>query len=139
MSAISLNTATQSPASNGSLQSALQQAKRIANQAESSAQSLEAQAQSAQAEAASAQDYASSLTIQADQAQLSVGWTQQDVTALETAKELSTQITSVINNVVSTEPARPALVVAPIPPPPVTHPVLNTQGQVTGKIINTSA
>jgi hypothetical protein len=139
MSAISLTSNTQPTSLNGSVQAALQQAKRVANQAESTAQTLEAQAQSAQAEATSAQDYASALNIQAGQAQLNVGWTQQDLTAVETANQLNTQISSVLTNLVNAQPAKPPVVVTPIPAPSVIHPVVNTQGQVTGKIINTSA
>jgi hypothetical protein len=134
-------TSVAQPASlNGSVQSALQQAKRVANQAEATAQTLATQAASAQAEATNAQDYASALTIQAGQAQLNVGWTQQNLAEVETVGQLNTQITSVIKNVVDSQPpATPPIVVAAKPTPPVIQPVVNTQGQVTGKIINTSA
>jgi hypothetical protein len=139
MSAISLSPAAQSATSSGSVQAALQQAKRIADQAESAARTLEEQATSAQANATSAQEYASSLTLQANQAQLNVGWTQQSLTIIETVGQLDTQISSVIKNVVNAQPANPPIAVAPETAPPAVAPVVNTQGQVTGKIINTSA
>jgi F0F1-type ATP synthase delta subunit len=140
MSATSLTSVAQSNNLNGSVQAALQQAKRTANQAEATAQTLAAQAANAQAEATNAQDYASALTIQAGQAQLSVGWTQQNLAEIETAGQLNTQISSVVKNVVdASPPAQPSIVVAAKPTPPVIQPVVNTQGQITGKIINTSA
>jgi len=135
MSAISSVSASQSTSASSSLQTTLQQAKRAADQAESTAQTLETQATEAQEAASSAQGYASSLSIQAGQAQLNVGWTQQDLSAVETAGQLSTQISSVIANVVDVQQSRLAVIATPIPKPPV----INTQGQVTGKIINTSA
>ncbi len=140
MSATSLTPVAQPASLNGSVQAALQQAKRVANQAEVTAQTLATQAANAQAEATNAQDYASSLTVQAGQAQLNVGWTQQNLADVETAGQLNTQITSVIKNVVEAQPpAKPPIIVATKPTPPVIQPVVNTQGQVTGKIINTSA
>ena len=135
MSAISSISASQSTGANSSLQTALQQAKRTADEAQSTAQTLEAQANAAQNAASSAQDYADSLSIQAGQAQLNVGWTQQNLSAVETAGQLSSQISSVITNVVDAEQSKASNIATPIPKPPV----LNTQGQVTGKIINTSA
>ena len=135
MPAISSVTASSANSSSSSgVQAALQQAKRVANQAEATAQALESQANHAQAAASDAQNYASSLNIQANQAQLNVGWTQQKLAAVETAGQLSTEITSVVNNVVNAHPAKQTAV-TPAPTPPV----VNTQGQVTGKIINTSA
>ena len=135
MSAISSISASQSASPSSSLQAALQQAKRTASQAESNAQALEAQASNAQAAASSAQGYASALNIQAGQAQLNVNWTQQDLDAVETAGQISTQITSVVSNVLDVEQSKPASIAVPVAKPPV----VNTQGQVTGKIINTSA
>ncbi len=135
MSAISSISASQSVNSTSSLQAALQQAKRTANQAETEAQTLEAQAANAQQAASSAQGYASALNIQAGQAQLNVGYTQQDLDAVETAGQLNTEISSVISNVIDVQRSIPASISVPIPKPPV----VNTQGQVTGKIINTSA
>jgi len=135
MSAISSISSPQTASPSSSLQAALQQAKRIADQAETNAQALEAQAANAQAAASSAQGYASALNVQAGQAQLNVNWTQQDLDAVETAGQISTQITSVISNVLNVEQSKPASVAVPIVKPPV----VNTQGEVTGKIINTSA
>jgi hypothetical protein len=141
MSAISSISASQSASPGSSLQAALQQAKRIANQAEATAQALEEQASSAQAAASSAQGYASALNVQAGQAQLNVDWTQQDLNAVETAGQISTQISSVVKNVIDVEQnTLPAVVAVPVAKPAILNaPVVNTQGQVTGKIINTSA
>lgn len=135
MTAISSISASQSTGANSSQLSALQQAKRAADQAESAAQTLETQASAAQNAASNAQGYADSLSIQAGQAQLNVGWSQQNLAAVETAGQLSSQISSVVTNVVDVQQNRPSHIATPAPTPPV----LNTQGQVTGKIINTSA
>jgi hypothetical protein len=135
MSAISSFPATQPVSSGGSQQAALQQAKRVANQAEAAAQTLEAQAANAQSTASSAQNYAQSLTIQAGEAQLNVGWTQQNLAAVETAGQLNTQLSSIINNVVDVKQSKQPPTTAPLP----ALPVINTQGQITGKIINISA
>lgn len=132
MSAISSITATQTNSSSETLQAALQQAKRTASQAESTAQTLETQASNAQAAASDAQNYASSLSTQAGEAQLNVGWTQQNLAAVETAGQLNSEIASVVKNVVQAQPTKQASTATP-------PPVVNTRGQVTGKIINTSA
>ena len=135
MSAISVIPASQSTSAGSSLQTALQQAKRAADQAESTAQALDAQAGDAQAVASSAQNYASALSVQAGEAQLNVGWTQQSLAAIETAGQLNTRISTALTNVINVQQSKVATVSVPIPKPPV----VNTQGQVTGKIINTSA
>lgn len=135
MATISSISASQSTGATTSLQTALQQAKRTADQAESNAKALEAQANQAQNAASSAQDYANSLSTQAGQAQLNVGWTQQNLAAVETVGQLSSQISSVITNVVDAQQSKVSNTAASIP----NAPVVNTQGQITGKIINTSA
>ena len=138
MSGIPSLSISQTAGATNSQQAVLQQAKRAANQAESTAQTLATQASSAQTTATSAQNYARSLTTQASQAQLNVGWTQQNLTAVETASQLGTQISSVIKNVVNAEPVN-ADATTIHSSPTSTQPVVNTQGQVTGTIINTSA
>ena len=135
MATISSISASQPTSANSALQTALQQAKRTADQAQSTAQTLEAQATAAQNAASNAQNYADSLSIQAGQARLNVGWTQQDLAEVETAGQLSSQISSVITNVVDAEQSKVSNLAASVPK----SPVVNTQGQITGKIINTSA
>ena len=137
MSSISAVSASQTASSSSSLQAALQQAKRTASQAETDAQTLEQQAASAQAAASNAQAYAGSLNIQASQAQLNVGWTQQSLDAVEVAGQINTEIPAVLSNIVNVQASKATSEAEAIP---VTKPpVVNTSGQVTGKIINTSA
>jgi len=130
----SFSSVSGSAGASGGQQAALQQAKRAADQAETTARTLATQAANAEAKASDAEGYARSLSIQSGQAQLNVGYTQQKLSALETGNTISRQISSVITNVVEAKPAKavPAAV-------PATPAVVNTQGQVTGKIINTSA
>jgi len=135
MSAISsLSSVSSGTGASSGTQAALQQAKRIADQAETTASALASQAANAEAKASDAEGYARSLSIQAGQAQLTVGYTQQNLSALETGNTIDSQISSVITNVVDAKPVKPSPGVVPVTPA-----VVNTQGQVTGKIINTSA
>lgn len=131
----SISSASQSASASSSLQSALQQAKRNANQAETEAQTLQQQASSAQATASSAQAYASSLNIQSAQAQLTVGFTQQSLDAVQVAGQIDTEIPAALNNIINLQASKADSVAIPTTKPPV----VNTSGQVTGKIINTSA
>lgn len=141
MSSISsISSTTGSSANSAAQQSAVRQAKRTADQAESAAQTLENQAATAQTRATEAESYARTLNVQASQAQLGAGYSEQNLSALQ----LSTQINSEIVNGPSFAPSSSVqqAIAYSLAPAAQTHsaaPVVNTQGQVTGKIINTSA
>lgn len=120
----------------------MQQAKRVADQAESAAQTLETQAANAQTRASEAEGYARTLNIQAGQAQLGAGYSEQNLTALQLGSQINHEIANGPSYAPSPAVAQAtAYSLAPASPPiPVnTSPVLNTQGQVTGQIINTRA
>lgn len=135
MSTISSISASQTGGANSALQAAVQQAKRTANQAEQTAQTLESQAATAQTDATTAQDYANTLNIQASQAQLNVGWTQQGLNAVEVAGQIDNEVPNIVTNLINVQAGKTASISVPATPPPV----VNTSGQITGKIINTSA
>lgn len=116
----------------------LQQAKRTADQAEQTAQSLKAQANDAQRVADSAQQDARSLSIQSDQAQAKAGLIRQGIAGLSAETQginlpskFVVQESSSLPTPVKNTGA--AIVSAPTPP------VVNSQGQVTGTIITTTA
>jgi hypothetical protein len=123
ISAISSATATQTSGVNNALQAALQLAKRAANQARTNAQALETQASNAQSTASDGQNYAQSLTTEANQAQLNVDFTQQNLTAVETASQLDSGIATAVNNVVTPNPIQATTSTAP-----PNLPVVNAQG-----------
>jgi hypothetical protein len=99
---------------------------------------LQAQAQDAQRKAVQAQENARSITVQADQAQSVAGQARQGVAIVKTVGDMQAQISNVVTRVteklVSAEPA----VVTPKSAPPAA-PVVNTQGQLTGTVVNTTA
>lgn len=143
MSSISsISSTTSSSATSATQQAAVQQAKREADQAENAAQTLESQAANAQTRATQAEGYARTLNIQAGQAQLGAGYSEQHLSALQLSGQINNEIVSGPSYTPSTS-VQQALAYSLAPPPATvpqsTSPVLNTQGQVTGKIINTSA
>ena len=115
--ALSLNT--QSAAQSGA-QARLQQAKREAERAERVAQTLQASAQNAENEARRADQEASSLSAQSNQATAEARGARQNVNALTNEQQRSK--TQQVSQVKFT----------PLP-------VLNTQGQLTGTVVNTTA
>lgn len=134
MTTISISGA-QSAAQSGLVQLRLQQARRNAEQAEQVAQALQAQARDAQQQAGEAQENARSIAIQATQAQGVAGQARQGLAAVQTVGQLQTQLSSVVSGVTEklkvTTPA--------VPVQTSTQPVINTQGQTTGTVVNTTA
>lgn len=143
MSSISSVSSTAGSSGNSAAQQAVvQQAKRVADQAESAAQTLEAQAANAQTRATEAEGYARTLNIQAGQAQLGAGYSEQQLSALQLSGQINSEVAAGPNytpNISVQRAIAYSLAPQPVTVPVSTAPVLNTQGQVTGKIINTSA
>lgn len=136
MATISSISGAQAAAQSGLQQLRLQQAKRNAEQAEQVANSLQAQARDAQQRAGEAQENARSISAQSDQARSTAGQARQGLAALTTGSQMQSQLGRVIEQVIDKQKApEPPAVVAKSPAPPVT----NTQGQVTGTVINTTA
>lgn len=120
MSIGSLSLSAQSATQNGVQQAKLQEAKRNAERAENVAQSLQASARDAESAANRADQEARTLSAQANQATSDARGARQNVAALtnEQQRSKSQQVTQV-----KFSPA----------------PVLNTQGQLTGTVVNTTA
>ncbi|MDD5177242.1 MAG: hypothetical protein PHQ05_12560 [Sterolibacterium sp.] len=112
----------------------LQQAKRNADQAEQAALSLKTQANDAQRVADRAEENARSLWVQSDQAQTKAGQARQGLAAIGTAQQSVAQLSKTVDQVLVREQAATSTT-----PSTSTLPVTNSQGQVTGKIVNTTA
>ena len=123
-----------SAAQYGMQQIMVQQAKRNADQAEQTAQSLQAQANDAQQVAERAQEHARSLAIQSDQAQQRAGQARQGLAALSAEQQSNARLVNAINRTAGNQPIAAATASSTTP-----SPVVNSQGQVTGKTINTTA
>jgi len=117
----------------------LQQAQRDADRADWNAQALQAQAQQAQRVANRAEDVARSLSVQADQAQSEAGKARQGLASLSSLGQMQKLVNHVSEQVfptpTETQPAVPAGGQAQSS----ATPVVNTQGQVTGTVVNTTA
>lgn len=135
MASISSLSGAQSAAQSGLAQLRLQQAKREAEQAEFTARVLQAQAADAQQKASDAQEKARAITTQSDQAQTEAGQARQGLAVIKSISQMGTQLSGVVTRVAEklkvTEPVAPVQEAA--------APVVNTQGQVTGTVINTTA
>lgn len=135
MASISSLSGAQSAAQSGLQQLRLQQAKREAEQAEFTARVLAAQASQAQQKASDAQEEARAITAQSDQAQTQAGQARQGLAVIKSVGQMGTQLDSVVTKVA--EKVKPAEPAAPVQD--TAAPVVNTQGQVTGTVINTTA
>ncbi len=123
-------------------QLALQQAQRKADQAEQTAQSLKAQANEAQRAADREQDNARSLSAQSDQAQETAGQLRQSINGLRAQQQAIEQLPKTVNQALGLQPTAstaPRVSTATASTGASTVPVLNGQGQVTGKIISVTA
>lgn len=131
MASISSLSGEQSVAQSGLQQIRLQQAERNAQQAERTARDLRAEARDAQQKAGEAEDEARSITSEADQAQADAGKARQGLAAVKGAARLSDAGRQGTEGLKIAEPATPSRSLAP--------PVINTRGQLTGTVINTTA
>jgi DNA integrity scanning protein DisA with diadenylate cyclase activity len=120
----------------------VQQAQRNADQAAQTASALKAQANEAQRVADRDRENARSLSVQSDQAQTNAAEAQQGLAALRSAQQGINLISNTVDQVLGRQQAQaaaPSAVAAKGAATAAPVPVLNTQGHVTGKIINTTA
>lgn len=117
----------------------LQQAKRDAERADWNAQALQAQAQAAQRVANRAEEVARSLAVQADQAQSDAGKARQGLASLSSLGQMQNLVTHVSEQAFPIQQNSQASMPADSPTQAGTTPVVNTQGQVTGTVVNTTA
>ena len=132
-------SATSSANQYGLQQLMVQQARRNADQAEQAAAALKAQADDAQRVADQAQSNANSLSVQSDQAQQKAGQARQGLVALSAEQQGANLLSLSVDRVLarqqtSTPPAHGGGTATSAPAP-----VTNSQGQVTGRIVNTTA
>lgn len=107
-------------------QARVQQAQRSADQAAREASSLQAQAQSAKSAASRAQQEARALEGQSSQADLRADRARQNLTSIKSESLFQQQLSASLGSNSATQQSKPS-------------PVLNSQGQVTGQIINATA
>lgn len=115
----------------------VQEARRNAERAEAVAQSLSAKAADAQRSADRAQENARSLTVQADEARSVAGQARQGIAAMKSADAMRASLYSTAGQVSERIGVDvPEQVASSVEP---AAPVLNTSGQVTGVVVNTTA
>jgi hypothetical protein len=119
----------------------LQQTRMAAQRAEQTAQSLQSEAANARQDADQARERARSLEVESSQAQSEAVRMRRGLTMHQSEGSLQVQQARVADNAQVTRPA----VVQQASPQTSTAastskaPVVNTQGQVTGRVINTTA
>jgi hypothetical protein len=135
MATISSLSSVQTSVSSAASQLRLQQATRDAEQAEQNARSLAADARQAWRVANDAQQSARSISAKADQAQTNATQARMGVTAIKTGTQVQVQLVGATG---STAEVAKATEAGP-PAPSTASPVVNTQGQLTGRVVNTTA
>ena len=139
-----------SPISSALPQMQLLQAQRAADRAEQNARSLRERAQEAQRSARQEQENARNVQVQADQAEGKAGSAKQGVAALKSLRQVQSglddirqQIAPIIKkepaSSVSAAAAASASAASASAPATATPAVVNSQGQTTGTLVNTTA
>jgi hypothetical protein len=149
MAVTSATSNSLSAAQLGTQQLRVKLAKQNAERAEAAAQSLRSQADSAQREASQAQENARSLYVRSEQAQSVAGQARQGVAAMRSQGEMQVRLSNTVDQVVErTEVTTIDATVTRASSPASTssaleqraaQPVVNTSGQVTGRVVNTTA
>lgn len=135
MNAILSSAGTSSATQAGVEQLRVLQAEKNADRAMQTAKTLADQAREARYNANKAQERARELSSQSSQAQTNAGRAQQGLQAMKTSSQMQTQLSGVATQVIERqETAQPVSTAAEQAPP-----VVNTQGQLTGTVVNTSA
>ena len=128
MATISSLSSVQASVSSITSQIRLQQATRDAEQAEQNARALAADARQAWQIASDAQQSARSISAQADKAETSAAQARLGVAAIKNGEQVQVQLTGAVG---TTE--------KPLKAAESATPVVNTQGQLTGTVVNTTA
>jgi chromosome segregation ATPase len=135
MATISSISGAQTAPQSSFLQLQLLQAARDAAQAEQVARSLQAEVSAAQQAAASAEQNVRGITAQARQAEVAAGQAQSNLAAVRSVGQVQAQQASALSVQAQTlnvlEPVIKSRSSAP--------PIVNTQGQITGTVVNTTA
>jgi len=125
----------------GMQQLRVQQAKQNAERAEAAARALRSQANAAQREANQAQESARSLYVRSDQAQTVAGQARQGLAAIRAQSEMQVRLSNTVDQVVerTNVDAASANGSSGVSERPTAQPVVNTSGQVTGRVVSTTA
>jgi methyl-accepting chemotaxis protein len=139
MAAISSTAGSQSVAQSALQELRIQQARQNAGRAEQVARSLRQQAVEAQRDADRADENARSLSVQSDQAAAVAGRARQGLEAIRSAGEMQARLSQTVGriNELPDSSVPVADVSGDVGPAPV--PVVNTSGQITGTLVNTTA
>lgn len=137
MASISSSGSADSVVRAGFQQLRVAEARRNADRAEQIARGLQAAAQAAQRTAERADENARSLTVQSDQARVDAGRARQGVVYLDSVGRMADQLGGFVAQVAErTEVAAETVAAAPEAGPVA---VVNTQGQLTGTRVSTTA
>ena len=109
----------------------LQQAQRAADQAEQKARTLQSRAQEAQTIADREQETARQLQVRSDQAQQEAGNARQGVVEMKSLRQVQTGYTQIRQQI--------SQVIKQTPSPAPSAPVVNSEGQTTGTVVNVTA
>lgn len=140
MSTVSSSSGT-TAAQYGMDQLRLQQTRLAAQRAEQTAQALQSEAANARQDADQARERARSLEVDSTQAQSEAVRIRRGLMMLQSAGSLQVQRARVVDNAQITRPAAMPQASAVVSTGGTASkiPVVNTQGQVTGRVINTTA
>ncbi|MDP2401833.1 MAG: hypothetical protein Q8M66_07625 [Actinomycetota bacterium] len=111
----------------------LQQARRFADQANQEARALSEKASEAQTNADRAQEGARTLRVEAGQARDVATGAQRNVRASESLSQVGETVNAVVSNAVQSQARTQSTTQAEAAAP---QPVVNTQGETTGTLIN---
>jgi len=141
MTTISSSSGMQNAVQSGLQQLRLQQAKRNADQAEQMARALQVEAAAAQQVAVRAQENAQSLTVKSGQAEATAGQARQGLAMIKTAGQMQAQLGVTASTVVKQQSSQSSttLDAAVQTSASSATPVVNTQGQLTGTLVNVTA
>jgi hypothetical protein len=135
MAAVSSSSGFQAVTQAAYQQLKVQQARQNADRAEEVARALAARAGDARQVAEQAQESARVLTVQSNQAQTAAGQARQGLAAMDSAGRMQASLANTADQVVtrSAEPVSTGVESKSVAP------VVNTSGQVTGTLVNTTA
>jgi ABC-type hemin transport system substrate-binding protein len=136
MAAISSTVGVQAVTQTAFQQLKLQQARQNAERAEQVARNLQREAAEAQIEANRAGEDARSLLVQSNQAQSVAGRARQGLAMIRTVGEMKESLS---NMQIRTDSVSSSTVETAAIAPAANVPVVNTSGQVTGTVVNTTA
>lgn len=126
----------------GMQQLKLQQARHEADQADQTAQVLQKEAQGARRDANRANEKARTLSSEADRAQVVAGQARQSLAAMGSERQMLGQLSNTMNQVASrlgNATPSPTQTIQTNQSASQASPIVNTQGQMTGTLINTTA